>query len=407
MRSSSLVPLPDCQFNCPGCGASLKVLGWIIPGMRTLAELSCEQCKRDFYGDLPAGQGLYTPMLIEMGSGTVFDQHGVEWYANWLRDSYADRIQKPIGFHVEKYREIQRPVVLLNCLDRLYGHSLLKLLNAQYHLDRRPDEDLIVMVPRFLAWMVPEGVAQVWIVDLPLAEGIQWNEYLAREVSNRLKEIEVVRLSHAISHPAAEDYAIERFTRVVPFDLSEWGVRLKHAAVTFIWRSDRVWQLPESSGRELFAKKRQADSRTQVEAINTLADELQRFHPNLDFAVAGLNSVGTQPPLPDWIKDLRATSVDETRERSWCERYAMSHVVIGVHGSNMLLPSAHAGSVIELIGEERWNNLTQDLLIRSMSDCRNTLFRYRFMPESTSPAVIAKLVNSILTKQEAFVRLMS
>ncbi len=53
-------------------------------------------------------------------------------------------------------------------------------------------------------------------------------------------------------------------------------------------------------------------------------------------------------------------------------------LVIGVHGSNMLLPTAHAGSLVELIGPERWGNFTQDVLFREAGDCRETFFRYRF-----------------------------
>jgi hypothetical protein len=122
----------------------------------------------------------------------------------------------------------------------------------------------------------------------------------------------------------------------------------------------------------------------------------------IDFAVAGIGQAGA---LPDWISDLRLIKLDAGAERAWCERYAKSHLVVGVHGSNMLLPSAHAGGVIELISADRWGNFLQDILLRE-SDPREMFFRYRFVPHSTSPEDLAQLAASML-RYEDFRRLMS
>ena len=103
----------------------------------------------------------------------------------------------------------------------------------------------------------------------------------------------------------------------------------------------------------------------------------------------------------------RPAALDDAAERGWCERYAASHVVVGVHGSNMLLPSAHAGGVVELIGPERWGNFTQDVLFRDAGDCRETLFRYRFVDELTPPPALARLVNMTLRGRASFRRLMN
>jgi hypothetical protein len=127
--------------------------------------------------------------------------------------------------------------------------------------------------------------------------------------------------------------------------------------------------------------------------VSALAEALRRDWPTLDFAVAGLSGDGGDGAFPAWVRDLRRPSVDEDAERRWCARYAESHVVVGVHGSNMLLPSAHAGAVVELIGPERWGNFTQDILFRDSGDCRELLFRYRFLPDSTPPPALAPLLN--------------
>ena len=408
-----LHPRTEADHECPRCRLPLGVAGWLMPGVRALADLRCAHCGREFYGDLAVGQALHTPMLLEKATGAVHDAHGVEWFAGWLRDSYARRADAPVPFAVRERRPVTRPVVLLNCLDTLYGHCLLKLLNAQRHLDRRADFDLVVMVPSVVAWMVPDGAAQIWEVDLPLGRGAEWNEWIAREVRRRVEEFGDVSLSRAHSHPRPDEYDIERFTRVRPFPLAEWEARLVAPAVTFIWRDDRRWEAMPATpdvarggklGRLLAAAPRRAGG--QPELVSALAEALRREWPALRFSVAGLSAFGGGEGLPAWVEDLRRQSPTEAYERGWCARYAESHVVVGVHGSNMLLPTAHAGALVELIGPERWGNFTQDVLFPTAGDCRETFFRYRFVPDTTRPRELAQLVSTLLGGREKFLRLM-
>lgn len=394
--------------ECPNCHSTLTATDFLIPGMRNLADFQCPQCKSEFFGDLPAGQGLYTPILLDKKSDAIYDYYDVGWFSGWLTDSYVNRTSEPLGFEVRKLSKVRNKVILLNCLDALYGHSLLKLLNAQYYIDRQSDFSLIVMLPSFLEWMLPDGVAEAWIVDLPLRRGTGWNDWLAGEIGERLKSFLEVYLSVAFSHPHAEDFDIERFTRVAPFPLENFGGRSDQPVITFIWREDRLWETTDGANAGLFEKfkRRHKDSQKQTDEqarrVVKFAESLRGEFPQLDFAVAG---IGQTANLPDWISDLRLTNLDTETERLWCERYAKSHLVVGVHGSNMLLPSAHAGGVIELIGEERQGNYLQDILFRS-GDAREIMFLYRFAPHSTTPENLARLASTML-RYEDFRRLMS
>lgn len=397
-----LHPEPEANHRCPYCKNNLKVGELYIPGMRNLADLKCSQCERIYYGDLPAGHGLYYPMLLEVETGVVHDKYDVDWFSKWLGDSYANRVNSQVKFAVENFRPLKKPI-LLNCLDTLYGHSLLKLLNAQHYIDHCSDYELILLIPRFLRWMVPDGVAAIWTVDLPLRSGIQWNDWLASEVKSRIEKFESCWLSVAFSHPHPEDYTIERFTQVQPFPLDEWVTRLKKPNVTFIWREDRNWWdvnryrdwqgLPKRLKRRLLnLDSTRIQANEQKNRVVHLAQSLRKVWHNIDFAVAG---IGTPGDFPDWITDLRTLDINDDIEKNWCERYARSHVVVGVHGSNMLLPSAHAGAVVELVPNDRWGNLIQDILV-SGQDIRESLYRYRFLPMNTAPEIVAEALISLL-----------
>nr|MBA2620029.1 hypothetical protein [Acidobacteriota bacterium] len=236
----------------------------------------------------------------------------------------------------------------------------------------------------------------------------EWNDWLANEIGARLESFREVFLSVAFSHPHSEDFDIERFTRVAPFPLENFGKKRNNPVITFIWREDRLWETAGDlhAGRVAKIKRRfgVAQKRTDMQArkVVELAERLRGEFPALDFAVAGLGEAGG---LPVWISDLRLTKIDEKNERAWCERYAASHIVVGVHGSNMLLPSAHAGGVIELIGEDRAGNFLQDILFRT-TDAREMFFRYRFAPQSSTPEDLTRLASTML-RYEDFRRLLS
>lgn len=413
-----LHPLPPSTHDCPSCRIPLVVRDWYMPGMRKLADLHCAQCGAEYFGDLPSGWGLYHPCLLDKRSGSVVSHSTwyTRWYVGWLEASYRNRdaTSAPLGFEVESFRPLRRPV-LLNVIDRLYGHSLSPLLGAQYYIDHRKDVDLVILVPRALRWMVPDGAAEVWTVDLPFARGAEWNDWLAARIRRQICDSPPLArewwLSLGITFPHPSEFDISRFTGVAPFDPAGWQSGHCRPSVSFIWREDRTWPDPLSGGRTLRrgyqGLRRLARgavdrwyARAQRRWVIRLAAAMRREFPGLDFAVIGFGKPGG---MPSWITDLRATGMDAQRERDWCRRYAASHLVIGVHGSNLILPSAHAGSMIELVPTERWPMLGTTVAAPT-TDVEEGICRYQFLPATTRPAVLAQIAGHLL-RHQAFYRL--
>ena len=393
--------------QCPNCASPLAATDFLITGMRNLADTRCANCGGEFFADLPAGQALYTPIALDKKTGATHGGDGAKWFADWLSDAYKNRSREKIGFETRKYSPPKDKIILLNCLDVLYGHSLLKLLNAQRYIDFQTDYSLILIVQPFLEWLIPDGIAEAWIVDLPLKNGAEWNEQLAEEIKNRLAAFREIHLSVAFSHPPSADFDIERFTRITPLPLENFAAAPQNPVVTFIWREDRLWTSENKAANNFQKIKRrfgkvENESDGQTRRIIEFAEHLRERFPALDFAVAGLGKTNN---FPVWISDLRLTKLDARAERNWCERYAKSHLVVGVHGSNMLLPSAHAGGVIEIIGAERLGNYLQDILFRS-GDAREMFFRYRFVSPDSAPENLAEIAATMF-RCEDFRRLMN
>jgi hypothetical protein len=180
-------------------------------------------------------------------------------------------------------------------------------------------------------------------------------------------------------------------------------------SVTFIWREDRLWNDSSTGRLKNFVNKFMSgggpngkikDINIQKKNIITLAEILKRRYSGLKFSVAG---VGEPGDFPTWISDQRAHNINELVEKKWCTLYAESDVVIGVHGSNMLLPSALSGAIIELVPDDRWMNILQDILV-SNSDVRVSMSRIRLLNIDTTPSELAMALDTLIRYMPVAIR---
>lgn len=361
-------------------------------GIHVCAVDYCHHCECQYASDLPYGQALYTPYQINLKNYSI---HGsvdaLSWFGQPLACSLAAPQQREVSLERHKRNTlIKKRAKVLNCLDYIYGHSLLKLFNVTAELrSLEPDEALIVILQPSLMWLAPPDVDEVWTVDLPFSPAAQlFYPNLNETISTWLEDYGEVRLCPAYSHP--NDIDILQLTGVRPHSFEESSFR-----ITYIWRDRRGWadrSLPSRYAKKLGLK--QVPSLLEKNRVLYLFSKLKKDFPKAVFTLAGL---GREGHFPAWIEDARQTENDRASEQRSCNIYAESRLVVGPHGSNMLLPTAHAGMAIILMPEERWGNLAQDTVVRPTKpdDPRLTLWRYRYLADSTSPktlAIIARLM---------------
>jgi hypothetical protein len=201
------------KSNCPTSGTALQPAKILWQGMHICVEFKSNGSGSEIIDLLRVGHSYNTSVQVDLAKGEVFS--GKSYVAEWLGKSLLNSLQNPRSDRLEIVKEIFKPckrVIILNCIDYLYGHSLLKLLNAQRHLERNPECGLIVIVPKFLRWMVPDGVAEVWTVPISLKNGQDYYLNFAEFVEEETKRFEQIYVSEAYSHPSQFD--ITRFTRV-------------------------------------------------------------------------------------------------------------------------------------------------------------------------------------------------
>ena len=112
--------------------------------------------------------------------------------------------------------------------------------------------------------------------------------------------------------------------------------------------------------------------------------------------------LGDKRAVPAGVVDLRTRTMNVETELNWCRAYAKSQIVMGVHGSNMLLPTAFAGGCIEVLPHDRYGNIVQDVAVR----CNDVmqLFLYRFVDEFASTREVARHAISMFSDYTVFHR---
>lgn len=360
---------PNLHFesDCPYCCGKLEAKEVVWQGFQICIRAVCLSCNSEIFEGLQCG---FTRTRKHQADLKRQKEFGDEQFNNLLV-SLSNPCEDSLKITKEVFFESKK-VIILNCIDFAYGHCLLKLLNAQRHLEIHSELSLVVIIQKPFRWLVPSDVAEVWTADIPLKKGQEFFPTFNEFVSHEIKRFEIVKVSEAFVHPSKFD--ISFFTTVPKHDFSQPTVN-----ITFIWREDRLW-VPFESARltHILSKINllKLALRVQNWLIVKLFKEIKKWLPDVNFSVTGL---GVQTQFPSWISDNRVEKFDKLAELSTCKICSSSRLVIGVHGSNLLLPSGHAGMTIELVQDYKWGQRCSAILYQE-SDPRLAAFRYQYLP---------------------------
>jgi hypothetical protein len=373
--------------TCMSCNTELDNKDILWQGIHICVETICPFCKRRYLEDLKVGHATKNNYTIDLDTNELFGTEGSKgWLGNPLLQSLLyPSIDGNINLHVEKKKHYKK-VVVINCIDFLYGHSLLKLLNAERENNQNLDLGVIVIVQDFIKWMVPTYVAEIWTVNIPLSKAQNYYPKLNELINKECERFDEIYVSKAYSHPS--EFNIENFTGLQPNEINSSDTR-----ITFIWRQDRIWvnnpyliKLPKKI--KLLKILFKPLVIVQKYKVLRLFNKLRKSFPRAKFSIVGL---GQMYKFPHWIEDHRVNSFNLETEIKACEVYSKSTIIIGIHGSNMLLPSAHGGMVLDLMPIDKWGNFAQDILFNEKNN-RLASYMYRFVPLETKINVLTKLI---------------
>lgn len=388
-------PLQE-ELVCPCCNTTANIQGTtVFQGIHTLWIFTCPACGKKIFNTIPTGHDLLFPTSFDE-KGTCIKTEGTT--SAWLVRPLIEAIVKNNGYEIKIEKEPfeqKEEAIILNCLDSCFGHAFSKLWNASILKEKYPEKLLIVFVPKSMRWLVPDNVAEVWSFD---ASGSALEKYL-RNLDDEVKQnlfprFEKVWLSKAYTHLDLSKIDLRAMLRTNRFQLENFS-KLP-TRITFILREDRFWHRHpfEYFLYKVFVKlnlsKRPFIWR-QNQLIKKTARLVKKELNTISFFAAGLGRTGELSPL---IKDQRKETLTPADEKDWCELYSMSQIVIGIHGSNMLIPTALSAGFIEILPRDKIRHIAEDTLIDRPS--RYTLFLGRHVDHFSSPEIIAKHAVSLV-----------
>jgi hypothetical protein len=395
-----LKPFVDLLVPCPSCSKEIQPANWLITGMHCMTELKCPDCGHEFYSEIPVNAGAFYPGIIDQAGTRVDNMPFENWYLNGLEEAFKNKKDDNISIEVRANRKLgERPVLILNTIDATYGHAVYELFNASYYLKKK-EFDLVILVQKHLHWLVPDGAAQVWVVDISFSKAVSWFDKLDQQVKVLLQDEKDVFICRSFVQADSHDFNIEDYTRIKPFPLNEWDERLVHPTLTFIWRTDRFWKrvlpriIDNRYSRKLFpGLLKIVRKNLQFKWILKFSQKIKEQIPAVDFAIAGMDE--RKPALPDWIKDFRYPAHEDSTAREQMERYARSHLVAGCNGSSLLLPGCLSGGVINIVPGTMWAVSAGTFPFR-ITDIGDTHFRYVMIPDEISIPKLVSIIVSVL-----------
>lgn len=389
------------RISCD-CGGIYNFSELLWQGLHICEKLICNSCNKVRIDSLPVNQSEIEPYSFFPASGFVINPEGEPVPDNWFNlklKSIANPVDREVELDIEIFRKYDE-VLILNTLDFIYGHSLLFLLNLQRIINLEKNKGIIVIVQPILRWLVPKnGIAEIWTVKLGFQEFNKYYSQLSEKINSELDRFSRIWISKGHVIPTNENIDIEIFTGIKPYDFL---TNHSQPAVTFIWREDpdRLWI------RNIYLLKgfKKLGISFLLKPVQYLRVQLffrllkRKFGSQFKFSVAGLGNYGR---FPAFIQDNRVVSFDEESEKRLCRAYGGSILSIGVHGSGMLLPSAHSGMTISLMPSKRWGNYEEDILF-SENDIRLALFQKRIIPLNICIFDLIDIVTDMLNGRDYF-----
>ncbi|MCS6824560.1 MAG: hypothetical protein NZ529_09705 [Cytophagaceae bacterium] len=385
-------PLEPVHGICPECNCHHpEMQGIIFHGKHILADMLCTCCEKKYYHTIPVAHDALFPMAISQhGKKHSYHPQAEFWLAQPLIQSLKNsKLQTKAQITFEQIRHYKN-IILLNCLDKCYGHILYKCFNAYRYLNL-PDTGLVMLIPSFMRWIVPDGVAEVWHVHLPAEKLNHYILNLNTVIHQRLTLYQNVLLATSYIHPELEEKTLYPFLKTHPFDLKKFYET--PFRITFFLRNDRFWLSNDIDYFLLLVCKKYKILHLlrpyflfkQTRLVKKFARIIHKKNSAIELIATGVKNSFSLGPL---IKDLRKQLGEDDPMHSWTSIYAQTHIVIGVHGSHMLVPTALSAAFIEIVPHYKLIHYTEDILFKNSSS-RLTLFLGRILTQCTSAKILA------------------
>lgn len=387
-------PRLEVAAVCPKCQSDSSLINdYLFQGIHVLVNCTCNRCTALYYYTLPIAHDAITPIGVSHdGKHAQYDPTAKVWLAQPLINSILQRsVQLSPEIKKKNKQKLKSDVIILNCLDRCFGHSYAKMLNALQLMRDYPDHSLVLLITPNIEWLVPDGVDELWLVPGKMSDMSKYITTLQSFVKAEINKTGRCYLSTAKVFHRLETIDSEPFLRTKRFEISKFNIL--PPTITFVLREDRYWhanRFDDFINRASIKFKITNYFRWYfVWRQNRLVEKTIRLilkgNPKVRINITGIGSPGG---INSGTTDARSTIITEDTERQWCGIYSNSHVIIGVHGSNMMIPTSLAAGFIDIIPAHKIPHLGEDTVVYHTG--RQAMLFGRHVDVFASPGLVAE-----------------
>ena len=394
-------PIVNTNITCASCKkGNLESKGIIYQGVHVFYDAVCEHCNEEIIATVPIRQAILQPFQLKKVNAAILQGENVDWIIRPAINTLRNPITTPIQLNIEKRTEGKKKAIIVNTLDNCYGHSLLHYLNLQNIIEKKGEYAVIIIIQPFLKWLLPiDGVDEVWTANVSFAQMKDYYKDLNDQINQQSERFQEIQLSHAHLNPT--DIDISKYSKIPVFDFENPPIKPR---LTFVWREDvnRYWV----KSYWIYGGLRKLGIAKLLFPLHYLRILILlyrlhfKFKDKYQISLAGLGKMGW---FPNFVKDERVEKFNKETEIRTTEIYAESELIIGVHGSSMILPSAHAGMTISIMPLKRWGNFAEDILFVE-NDVRLASFQRRTIPMNTSILETSDICANMLLNRSYFIK---
>jgi hypothetical protein len=320
-------------FTCPDCGCKFGIpMEPVFWGIYTMADCVCDCCEN------PYDHSLATANAEEVFavSGKTGKTTGNDALIRTITSGDLCHRAQVQALVWKEYKE----VVLLNCLAATPDEVVQKMVHYYRIRQAHPERGLVVLLPACMAWLVPDGAAEVWIVEAP------WAELGKRIVS--LDKFVKEKLATYTSVWLADTSGIGRTALPDGYDFFKLSKQAQ-PYLTLVYRPDEYWFVLPS-----WLEKRKAHP--LVKKVLRYRQKLffrkliRRVHRQTGKPIV-FYVLGMAVPFLEQernLSDLCTLEPDRQQYQHWLQIYAQSRLVLAQQAELLRVPQELAGEVLEV-----------------------------------------------------------
>lgn len=342
------------SIKCHSCGdladCAIRHFGW-----RSFWQYYCTTCKSNYLVDLPIFAGIAQPAVYR-DFNLVSDNKPTWWNFVLFEDHKFD-----YQIVTSKNAIASKPEVITyyNCLDIVYGHAVNRFLTAHHdHKDINRKNASLFILPKSLSYfsrlILDDPDTTVLLVDGSFKDFQKLSanfDFIIKKITKGYKKVRMYPHPYPTSQNSSGGLKSPQNTL---------GNIKK---IVFVYRKDRTW------GRFRLS---------QYLKLCFLA-YFVRNKLKIPFFVIGERD-GFRLP---WTSDQRSTGYSMLDDASQVD-ICVDAILIGVHGSHLLLPSLKASYVVELTPLQKLYNFSQATIIPSSMTATDAVLRLRYVYGNSS-----------------------